>query len=74
MESSRFCDQFVMSVPLRRMTPPSTRPLPASRPSVACAVVVLPEPDLAHQCHDLARLYAERDAVHDPLFAWSPVL
>ena len=45
MESSRFCDQFVMSVPLRRMVPASTRPLPASRPRVACAVVVLPEPD-----------------------------
>ena len=56
-----------MSVPFSRIAPRSIRPLPASRPSTACAVVVLPEPEFAHQGHDLAGLDAEGNAMDDPL-------
>ncbi len=41
----RFADQSLITSPLRTIRPASRRALSASRPIMACAVVVFPEPD-----------------------------
>ena len=43
--SRRFADHRLISSPLSTIFPASRRALSASRPMIACAVVVLPEPD-----------------------------